>query len=111
MKIYQFILHNIKVIGKMLQINQLKRKFNASSTSHTGYEKAIGTLSQQIYFVKKISNFDLTFELTKLYGLIQNVDDRTTDAVDTNYMLRDLAYQIDCPVKIMQAYKLLALSL
>jgi hypothetical protein len=61
--------------------------------------------------VKQISNFDLTFELTKLYGLIQNVDDRTTDAVETNYMLRDLAYQIDCPLKIMQAYKLLGLSL
>ena len=92
MKIYQFILHNIKVIGKMLQINVLKRKFINNSITHADYQKAIGILSQQIYFVKKIANFDLTFMLTKLYGLIQNVDDRTTDAVETNYMLRDLAY-------------------
>jgi len=70
MKIYQYILHNIKVIGKMLQMNSIKSKFNTSLIQSMEYEKAISVLSQQIHFVKKISNFDLTFELTKLYGLI-----------------------------------------
>ena len=45
MKIYQFILHNIKVIGKMLQINVLKRKIVNNSIAHSDYQKAIAILS------------------------------------------------------------------